>query len=511
MGIRSTFQRWEDQLLLSPKLIYIFVSAVYYGFYLFRGKFITTYLGLSKQQYGDIAAVMAIVSFAFMTVWGTFADALGRHRLVLAFLCMALVGSFELNLLTSQVQSVSARFYLTAVVFSVYSVFASGILPLTDYLTLRLLSSRPGFSRDMYGRQRLWGTISYGCTSYLVGLCNEKLGITSLYYLLPILCAICVLSLFAVAPPDSPKPLSELFALLRSSSASKVEKAPSSPSGDAAAEKPVMSGDSGSRTNLLADDKKEQPGTESVAIASPAASGAAQPAGGKERASPLLQLLKNPNYMFMLFVVFMTGCSRSVMTTFLSLYWQDDMKIPDSRTGTAANFGIATEVVIFFFGPPMIRIFGTYWLLIFAQGASVVRCWAYYVLPKDPSNYWIVYLIELLKGVAFGCTQLSGVKLASEAAPEGLEATAQALYTAIYSQLPAVLTAIAGGRIYHRYGGTHLFLTTAIISSAALLLFTAKYILDGSIRIPGLSWRRGGKAAKRDEPIHVKPSVTERV
>jgi oligosaccharide:H+ symporter len=435
-----SFARLEEHLLLSPKIVYFVVCAAFYALHVFRPAFIKKFLEFGDVEYGDLCAVMALVSFAFMTLWGMLADALGRHKMVLVFLCLALAGAFELFLFVVQVQNMTVRFYLSAVVLGMYSFFASGMLPLTDFLTLRKLSNMPDFSKDLYGRQRLWGTISYGLMTYLVGLVLKTFDLKALFYLVPAASAVCAVCILWLAPGDEPKPLKEAF---KRKPKEEKEKLPEELNED-----------------------------------------------GLKKPRPVIQLLKNPKYMFMLFVVFMTGSARAVMTIFLSNYWLDGIKLEKTQVGTAANFGIFMEIVILFLGPSCIKIFGIYWLLIFGQIAMVVRCWAYVFLPANAELYWMVYLIELLKGVAFSFTQIAGVKLASDAAPKGLEATAQALYTSVYSQLPTVITSIIGGRCYERYGPNVLFQITAIVATVAMCLFIVKYLVDGSIRLCCFGKRR---------------------
>lgn len=431
----------QKRLLLPPKLIYVTMSMTFYAFYLFRASFITEYLGFNERHMGDITAIMALITFVAMTLWGTFADATGRHRLVLAASAVGMAGAFMLFLV--RWTSSTANFGSAIAVASLYSFFQSGMQPLTDYQALKLLGQRSEFNKDLYGRQRLWGTIAYGATSYFVSLLIKKDGLTVLFYCVPITAGIFVVVLFAFAMPDAPKSLAAVF---------RREQAPTREGGEKAAEKP---------------------GEGCVEKAAETAS----------RKGRFKQLLKNPHYLFLLLVVFLTGSARAVMTNFLAHYLGKDMGLRREQLGIMANFGILFEVVIFFFGPWFIRTIGIYWMLILSQLAMVVRCWAYVFLPADPSKVYYVYAIELLKGVAFGFTQSAGVKLANDVSPKGLEATAQALYTSMYSQLPAVLTAFVGGRVYHKFGPYTLFLAVAIISSVALVLFLTKYAADGSIRL----------------------------
>lgn len=194
-----------------------------------------------------------------------------------------------------------------------------------------------------------------------------------------------------------------------------------------------------------------------------------------------MKLLRNPNYLFLLVFVFLAGSARAVMTSFVAMYWNEDMDLDTSKVAIAANFGILMEIIIFFMSPFLLRFFGIYWMLIFSQISMALRCWFYAYLPASPDMVYYVYAIELLKGTAFGFAQIAGVKICVEVAPPGLEATAQAVYTSFYSQLPAVLSAAIGGRLYQWYGAKILFFITAIISTAALVLFFVKYTVDGRL------------------------------
>lgn len=454
----NAFQRLDDKLLLSPKIIYVVICMVFYCVHLFRPRFMKVYLRIEDDMYGYISALMALVSFTCMTLWGTLADALGRHRFVLGFLCFALAASFGLTYFVVMIPSATTRLVMSSLVLCLYSFFASGIIPLTDHITLRLLSNRPGFSKDMYSRQRLWGTISYAGTSKVVGWFEKRYTVASVLYILPIFSTIAVFTVFTLAPADTPKPFREILSFLR-------RKRPSDPIKEMSAV-----------PSAVPADQYEKSPSQSVVEAPPS------PSSSSSR-SPIWQLLSNGNYLFMLVVVFMAGSARAVMTLFASKYWQEKMNLDGDQASTAGLYGVVLEVVIFFLGPSLLRIFGIYWLLIFGQLAMVARCWAYVQIPAEKKYYWLVYMVELLKGVAFGFTQTSGVKLASDVAPQGLEATAQALYTSVYSQLPAVLTAVGGGHLYGQPRA--LFFITAVVSTMALGLFVIKYWLDGSIRLVG--------------------------
>lgn len=443
-------------LLLPPKILYITMAMVFYAFYLFRPTFITEYLQLNDREYGDISAIMALVSFVTMTLWGTTSDALGRHRLLLAVAASAMAGVFMLFLI--HIDNHMALFVYSALLFSVYSFFSSGILPLTDYQAIKLLERQSTFSKDLYGKQRLWATVSYGVVSFTIGHLIKKWGIAVLFIFLGCSAALFVVVLYLTGVPDQPKPINFKRWQRRRDETSAAVSAE------------------------MVQKKQATSDEESANIAKTSPLPGATPQVQSKR-HPLIMLISNPKYLFFLLVVFMTGSARAVMTTFLAKYLKERMGLDAGQVGNVAVFGIVLEVVILFVSPWFIRTIGIYWMLILAQLAMVLRCWAYVAIPPKPTNVYWVYVVELLKGVAFGLTQSAGVKLSNEAAPVGLQATAQALYTSVYSQLPAVFTAFAGGRLYKAFGPRILFYVTAIVSTLALVLFMIKYAFDGSISL----------------------------
>jgi hypothetical protein len=195
-----------------------------------------------------------------------------------------------------------------------------------------------------------------------------------------------------------------------------------------------------------------------------------------------LRLITDGGYLFFLLAVFMTGCARAIMTHFLSMYWELEMNLSKKIVAVAAIFGVLLEVFIFFFASYLTFI-GIFWELLLGQLSMALRCWSYVLLPPVASYLPAVFTIELLKGTAFGFTQLAGIKVASISAPPSLQATSQSIYNSCYSQLPAVIATIGGGVLYHSYGPLRMFIVTACISTIGFCAFTIKWAWDGSIGI----------------------------
>lgn len=435
------------------------MAASFFAFYVQKSNFITNYLGLEPSQYGDISSLGSLVGFLVMAPWGKIADATGRHKFVLGFCSLAMAGSFLLlTFITKLPEGSILKFIFTLIIMALYSMFAAGMQPLTDFHALRMLEDRSDLTRDAYGRQRVWGTISYGFITFLMGVLVDAFTPAICYYVVPLTSILFVFTLWLVAKPDNPVALQQIT----------IRKP--KPSNNNANQSATTSKDCLVDAKSLNSPESEKSKTSSTSPSS----------DGTQR-GPFIQLMTNPNYIFLLLFVFLSGSARAVMTAFASLFWKNDMKLSNTQIGIASNFGILMEIFLFFMAPLLLRVFGIYWMLIFSQTAMAVRSWCYAYLKPVPSNFIWVYLIELLKGTAFGFGQIAGVKICVDVAPPGLEATAQAIYTSFYSQLPAVLATFFGGRVYQAFGASRLFLITAILSTVALGLFFVKYSLEGRL------------------------------
>lgn len=454
--------------------MYFTMNLVVYSFHLYRGPFIVDYLELGKGYVGLSGTLMGLASFPCITMWSGLADRLGRHKLVLSGITIATVACFELLFL--KFESMTLRFFYTTAMLMLYSAFLAGMQPLLDYEALELLSSKPGFSKEIYGRQRLWGTVAYSCIT-LGGAYLMKIfgGFEVLGVIMPTAAVVFVVTLYFTALPDKPKK----FTLRNRKQKGHVEMN----------EKPLPETNETTEYNEKPELAQYQQPTEitnSNDSLVPIKTDQLHEQRSKQK-SPWKTLLTNANYMFFLLVVLMLGLARATMTLYLTVFWSNSMELSKMQIAYAgAIFGMALEIVVFFVAKYIAPVLGNYWMLVIAQLAMATRCWAYYFIPTEPGLAWCVYLIELLKGLSFGMAHSAAIKIANECAPEGLEATSQALYNSVYVQLPTVIAGLAGLWGFGQLGEAAekmMFLGTAIISSVALVLFGVKYSIEGKLRL----------------------------
>lgn len=504
MTIGRVFKRANDRWLITPKLMYFTMNTVVYSFHLFRGAFITEYLLLDRKYVGLSGTLMGLVSFPCITMWSSFADAIGRHKLILSTITFGSVICFEMLFL--RMGSLSLRLVYSMTFLVLYSAFLAGMQPLLDFEALELLSSKAGFSKEIYGRQRLWGTIAYSCVTlggaYLIKVFQ---GFGVLAFIMPAAAVVFVVTLYFTALPDRPKPLGRrarrAFLERQQKQQEKEEREYESEvkvpmSQDVPQDKEgnnnsnITGNIAGNNNDNINENSSNNTGNNSPDFVSDPlkleTEGQAEGFAHRRVKSPWKTLLTDANYMFFLFVVLMLGLARAVMTIFLALVWQTELKMTTMEVAIAgAIFGMALEIVVFFLAKYISPLMGNYWMLVTAQLAMVIRCWAYFLMPKSHEWYWLVYIIELLKGLSFGMAHSAAIKIANEAAPEGLEATAQALYNSVYVQLPTIIAGLVGMWAFHQFKTAApqiMFFGTAVISTAALVLFFVKYSIEGKIR-----------------------------
>ena len=164
----------------------------------FASPFVVLYfqgLGFSGPQIGVLVGLSPLVVLFAAPLWTGLADATRRHRLVLS---VTLLGA---GLAVAGFPLLRA-FVPVLVLVAAFSILNAGVSPLSDNATLRLL----GDNRDMYGRQRLGGTVGYALAAPIAGLLVQRYGLAAAFWG----CGILYLAALLVSQKlwSRPKPLS---------------------------------------------------------------------------------------------------------------------------------------------------------------------------------------------------------------------------------------------------------------------------------------------------------------
>jgi PPP family 3-phenylpropionic acid transporter len=131
--------------------------------------------------------------------------------------------------------------------------------------------------------------------------------------------------------------------------------------------------------------------------------------------------------------------------------------------GAAAAFQALTEIPTMAYTHVLTRYLGHRVLYVVGCGiyVAVFVAWAFV------SDALATALIRLVIGVGFALSYVSSVLIADDLAPEHLRATAQALVKAVSFGLAPIVGALGGGLIYGAVGSRAMFLTAAVVTTAA--------------------------------------------
>jgi PPP family 3-phenylpropionic acid transporter len=150
---------------------------LYFSYYMALGAyfpFITLYyerIGLSGIQIGTLSALPLIITSSTSLLWGVLADALRLHRRILSV-------SLLLSAICAYLISRTSQYELLIPIILIYAFFTTPVMPLLDTAALDTLETNKG----TFGGMRVWGTIGWMISSWLVGEIIETYGLPYFFY-----------------------------------------------------------------------------------------------------------------------------------------------------------------------------------------------------------------------------------------------------------------------------------------------------------------------------------------
>lgn len=185
-------------------------------------------------------------------------------------------------------------------------------------------------------------------------------------------------------------------------------------------------------------------------------------------ASGLNILARNGRFLLVLLVSLVFGVTLGVQLSYQFLFLEE---LGASRTLMALSLTMTTisEVPFWFISSGMLRRFGTSRMIAFALAATVVRLLGLGAM----TNPWLVLPISLLHGPSFAVLWAAGVADADAAAPPGLGASAQGMFSGMMFGLGSALGGFLGGPAYEAIGFARLFTILGWLALAMLLVFVA--------------------------------------
>ena len=492
----------EDPYLLAPKLLYFFVNCVFYSVHGLIGIFFIKKCGLSATNYAFVSSVAAI-NFVGAIVWSHIADKTGAYKTILATTIMLYAIIFSLQGFDFEKTvfpmfgvefTITKLVWVLVVINTVANFISSAIFPILDNVILGMLAQNPSFSKEVFGRQRLFGAFGHAASTG-ASMAAQRL-------------------LFASEGKENKAAM--FFVMIASALISTFLVIFAIPSGVHAPEHLKGHGHGGSdeKKKQLAPERSDTPHSTSSAVSAKdgtigknammveqAMPHSATPAPplveipiakpGMDR-SPVVILLTSPEFLFFLSFIFLAGYIRTVMGLFSAISIHNSAEKKD-KAGKDVWYifysqgpKVFSEVLVYFFSKQIMGFFGYHWMLLVSQIAGIIRVFGY-GLGDDPS---LAMIWELLKGINTGLFFSSAVRIANEIAPKGCGNTAQGLMSGTYSGIASALAAIFSGLQISRHtdekdGIMQMFVETAIGGSIVTALFFVKFAVFDRVILVG--------------------------
>ncbi|GAB4572910.1 MAG: MFS transporter [Anaerolineae bacterium] len=181
----------------------------------------------------------------------------------------------------------------------------------------------------------------------------------------------------------------------------------------------------------------------------------------------LRQLAANRQWLRFLAAVFLVGAGYAMYDNFYAIHLQG-LGAPTTLLGLIFMVSTLSELPVFFFASRLIRRIGLQGVIVMAFSAFVLRGLAW-GLVTDPT--WGL-AVQLLHGLSFSALWTAGVLYVNAIAPEGLGASAQALFSTVFWGLSRAAGSLLGGQLYETLG-SGMFFIAAGVALAGLLVFAS--------------------------------------
>ena len=433
---RSTnrLARIMEDYLIVPKLLYFGLNVVIYSTHAFLFQYVEDAWKINKAQF-SLTNFVQFTNLAGSFVFSRLADRTGKYRLIVAG-CVAAYCACMCLLLFPIFMGEKQEYFKIAYYLAINGAcffFTSGTFPLLDSMVMSKLSSNPKLNKEMFGRQRLWGTVGHCIIGVIVHevyeICGKDLKV--MFYTLIISSILFIITVFVGIP-----------------------------------------------------------GNLKIEAHSHGHHGPATTSNNKETASPVagprptaFSLMTSPSFSFFLGTVFVAGFIRSVITTYQSPYITSELLYDMSVVSKSIFVRVFPEVTLYFFSKEITQWLGIYWVLIIGHTAGVVRMFGYTVVPKGlakgskPSNlvYCFILALECLKGVNSSLVISSAARIASDMAPKGLASTAQGLVAGTWQGLSMTLASLAGFFLVDHFNICTTFVLSSISGAVCIVLIVLKF------------------------------------
>ncbi|KAI5159747.1 hypothetical protein NEAUS03_0557 [Nematocida ausubeli] len=152
-------------------------------------------------------------------------------------------------------------------------------------------------------------------------------------------------------------------------------------------------------------------------------------------------LLRDPNFLFLIFVITAIGVTRGISSHYLVTYLSVYFEVEFSKVTSILCIRTFSEMCILYYSKHLLRFFGYHWLLLFSLLAATLRDFNYALLPN---RYTILFatINEMFKGISSSCLIFSAVNIVDELADNSNKAVAQTFYSGFYNGISIMVSSL---------------------------------------------------------------------
>ena len=452
----STINIWRPRSLYAS--VFLWISIV-------GGRFLAPFLeheaGLTTTEIGTLFALPKIAYVMVSSISGNWADQMelqypGRGRslvMVSGVITGGIVFLFHgaSRVLDNDTESVESTHFSTTLAWHgmlrvLFGASNALVFPAMDGICLDFLKCDSESSTQDYGKERLYGAISWGVANLLLSLVLDYLGFVVVYVLAvtSTVITVAVIMLFSARQKG----------IFRHQREWKRRN-----------------------SNLETENRREGDQFQTSATAT-------------VTSFEILLRLLSTCFGFSFIIAQVTQSSGQAIVDNLVFLFFETLGSSYKVMGFTVVLTVAFEIPIFQIAPSLLKRLGPSVLIQIAAMSYVIRVIGYSFVPEGQMVY--VLLLEPLHGVTFACSATAGVELLSAIVPSGSEASGQSLLQVLVG-LGSVLGLFIGGYLEDVMGPRVMYRVSAFV------VFIGCFIFSLALRVSGAPTSAGHQKLPQDE------------
>lgn len=402
-----------------------------------NGRFLAVFLeqeaSFQESQIGALLALHQVTSVVSSSCASAWADSLeqkfpGKGRAMLLAAGVLIGGSAFLlhglkRIFPSFLIFDSILWYSTLRIAQ--SASTSFIFPVMDGMCLDFLKGHPGCSPKDYGKERLYGAITWAITNLVIAPGLDYFGFAVLYPL----CAFSTMAMVTTV---------YFYSMGQQAQTSRTIA-----------------------ENTHNEESEHSHGHETMNVTS------------------LVQLLLASWVGIGFIVAVITLSSGQTIVESLVFLYFEYLGSTYTTMGLTVALTVAFEIPIFHIAPTLLKRFGSGNMLLVASAGYIVRVFGYTLVPKGKIGY--VLLLEPLHGITFACKSAASVDFVSSLMPPRYEASGQGLLQ-LFVGFGSVAGLTYGGYVQEHLGPRLMYRIAGLVVLAGSGVFWLTRLVDGKGR-----------------------------